>query len=97
MWFAIVIGLWLLILIALAVAKSNQVSHEGAREFSGEVTGREHREVTLTTGMRHDYVLTVRKDDGETLSLYVSSSVFGSFAVGDRIVKQSGVRWPVKE
>jgi hypothetical protein len=92
---------WLLIIGAVlaawagvAIAWSNRVTATTAQQFTGEVVDRAHHNVTLTTGMRHDYLLTVRTDDGEQMTCDVNPAVFGRFVVGDRIVKHAGRRWP---
>jgi hypothetical protein len=90
----LIIGVGVAVWVGLAVAWSNGVTAATARQFSGEVVDRAHREVTLTTGMRHDYLLTVRTDDGEQITCDVDAAIFARFAVGDRIVKHAGRRWP---
>ena len=95
MCFTIAIGLWILVMIAVVMTGIRDRDAKVAREFTGVVTDRRH-EHTLTTGMRHDYILTIRADDGEVFKFSVNSSVFGSLAVGDRIVKCAGARWPEK-
>ena len=93
--------MWLLIIGAVVVAWGslaviwfNGVAATTARQFTGEVVDRAHRHVTLTTGMRHDYLLTVRTDDGARITCDVNAAVFEHFVVGDRIVKHAGRRWP---
>ncbi|MFF3401477.1 hypothetical protein ACFYW6_23570 [Streptomyces sp. NPDC002659] len=65
-------------------------------QFAGEVIALSVQPVTLTTGMRTDYLLTIRADDGRQFTLQVKDDVYALFAVGDRIVKQPGTRWPRK-
>lgn len=64
--------------------------------YAGEVIGLSTRDVTLTSGMRHEHLLTIRADHGQEINVEVASWVYSSFAVGDRIVKQAGARWPRK-
>ncbi|MER5461461.1 hypothetical protein ABT010_12410 [Streptomyces sp. NPDC002668] len=73
-----------------------QVSRKAESAYAGEVVGLSTRDVTLTSGMRHEHLLTIRADDGQEITMEVVSWVYSSFAVGDRIVKQAGARWPRK-
>ncbi|MFF3327853.1 hypothetical protein [Streptomyces sp. NPDC002889] len=65
-------------------------------QFAGEVIALSVQRVTLTTGMRTDYLLTIRADEGRQFTLQVKDDVYALFAVGDRIVKQAGTLWPRK-
>ncbi|MEU6895990.1 hypothetical protein ABZ934_30375 [Streptomyces sp. NPDC046557] len=65
-------------------------------QFAGEVIALSVQRVTLTTGMRTDYLMRIRADDGLQFTLQVKDDVYASFAVGDRKVKQAGTRWPTK-
>jgi hypothetical protein len=79
-----------------SITISNRVAAERAQDFVGTVVDRQHNQVTLTTGVRHDFWLMVRKDDDQVIAWPVNGSVYQNFAVGDRVVKRAGDRWPVK-
>lgn len=92
---------WVFILVAgvavfllLTASASGRVSQAMAKAFEGEVIRRRSEQVTLTTGMRTDYWLDVRTDDGEVMSITLPWRIWGRFETGDRIVKRVGERWP---
>jgi hypothetical protein len=87
-------GILNFVLVLIAIAASNRKTYY--QQFAGQVIGKEHREVTLTTGMRHDFVLVVRRDDAAIAEVLAKASVYNAFSIGDRIVKQAGDRWPTK-
>lgn len=70
------------------------VAAEVAAAFAGVVTDRRVEEVALTTGLRQDRWLVIRTEGGDVLRVPVSPEVYDRFAVGDRIVKRTGERWP---
>ncbi|MGW7051149.1 DUF7489 domain-containing protein [Streptomyces sp. NPDC054887] len=94
MWIFFVLAVLPLIMVLWGLA--GQVNREVDRQYAGEVIARFTRDVTLTTGMRHDNLLTVRADSGQEFTVQVSPEVYDVFAVGDRIVKLPGSRWPTK-
>ncbi|MDM4719597.1 hypothetical protein QTQ03_08345 [Micromonospora sp. WMMA1363] len=66
------------------------------QEFTGVVMDYRERHTTLNTGVRHDYVLTVRTVDGELIEFVVDPHADKGFKFGDLVVKRRGERWPVK-
>ncbi|MER8094781.1 DUF7489 domain-containing protein [Streptomyces goshikiensis] len=82
------------VFLLLMASASDQVSQAMAEAFEGEVIRRRSKQVTLTTGMRTDYWLDVRTDDGEVMSITLPWRIWGRFEAGDRIVKRAGERWP---
>ncbi|MGM1060696.1 DUF7489 domain-containing protein [Saccharothrix sp. Mg75] len=48
----------------------------------------------VLTAVRDRVDLVVRTDDDETISRPVSPELLRGFAVGDRVVKHPGQRWP---
>ncbi|MBT2399512.1 hypothetical protein [Streptomyces sp. ISL-100] len=94
MWILIVLALLPLAMVLWGLA--GQVSRQVDSQYAGEVIAQFKREVTLTTGMRHDSVLTIRADGGHEFTVQVSPEVYDLFVVGDRIVKLPGARWPMK-
>lgn len=80
--------------LVLVTLRRRVVEGEMSAEFSGRVVDRRVEEVTLTTGIRQDRWLVVRTDTDELREVLVSPEVYDRFAVGDRIVKHAGVRWP---
>jgi hypothetical protein len=93
-WLFFVLGS--LALVGLLCGLWSQDSGPVDRGFTGTVTGRSVKAHTLTTGMRYDHLLFVRGDDGQEFTVRVDSGVYGSFAVGDGIVKAAGARHPAK-
>ncbi|OEJ41230.1 hypothetical protein AR457_10045 [Streptomyces agglomeratus] len=94
MWIFLVLALLPLVMVLWGLA--GQVNREVDSQYVGEVIARFKRDVTLTTGMRHDSLLTVRADSSQEFTVQVSPEVYDLFAVGDRIVKLPGARWPTK-
>lgn len=93
-WIFFVLGLLPMALLLWIFA--GQVNQQVDSQFTGEVIALSVQPVTLTTGMRTDYLLTIRADDGREFTLQVKDDVYALFAVGDRIVKPAGTRWPRK-
>ncbi|AKL67845.1 hypothetical protein M444_23240 [Streptomyces sp. Mg1] len=93
MWVFILVAGTVIFLLLIASA-SDRGSQAMAEAFEGEVIRRHSKQVTLTTGMRTDYWLDVRTDDGEVRSITLPWRIWGRFEAGDRIVKRVGERWP---
>jgi hypothetical protein len=94
MWIFFVLSLLPMALLLWLFA--GQVNEQVDSQFAGEVIALSVQRVTLTTGMRTDYLLTIRAVDGRQFTLHVKDDVYALFAVGDRIVKSAGARWPRK-
>ncbi|MFF3068147.1 DUF2500 family protein [Kitasatospora sp. NPDC057904] len=92
--FMLLVGCVILLMLVAGVSTSGSVSRATVRAFRGEVIRRRSDRHTLTTGMRTDYWLDVRTDEGEEISVAVSGRIYGRFKAGDRIVKRAGERWP---
>ncbi|RKE17304.1 hypothetical protein [Streptomyces sp. TLI_171] len=90
----LVVGVVLLLAVIAIATTSESAATAIGQTFEGEVVRRYSEQVTLTTGMRTDHRLDVRTDDGEVISLTLPGRVCSRFAVGDRIVKRAGERWP---
>ncbi|WP_345695327.1 DUF7489 domain-containing protein [Kitasatospora terrestris] len=67
---------------------------ESKDTYTGEVTGRVVRSSAGTYGPMSHHVIDIRTDDGRELSIEVSDRTYRSLAVGDRVVKEWGKRWP---
>ncbi|MFI2348675.1 hypothetical protein ACH492_16820 [Streptomyces sp. NPDC019443] len=94
MWIFFVLSLLPMALLLWIFA--GQANEQVESQFAGEVIALSVQRVTLTTGMRTDYLLTIRADDGRQFTLQVKDDVYALFTVGDRIVKPAGTRWPRK-
>ncbi|MFB7946253.1 hypothetical protein ACFC6L_15185 [Kitasatospora phosalacinea] len=92
--FVLVAGFVVLVVLAAVASTSGAASRAMTETFEGEVVRRYSKQHTLTTGMRTDYWLDVRTDDGEVLSVTLPGQVCARYEVGDRIVKRAGERWP---
>ncbi|MFE2928760.1 DUF7489 domain-containing protein [Streptomyces goshikiensis] len=83
------------VFLLLLASTSGRASPQAMAEaFEGEVIRRHSKQVTLTTGMRTDYWLDIRTDDGELRSITLPWRIWGRFEAGERIVKRAGERWP---
>ncbi|WP_447002049.1 DUF7489 domain-containing protein [Saccharothrix isguenensis] len=79
---------------ALLAFPGNRVAATAAQMFRGHVVERRHEKVVTGRSVGYDFWLVVRTDDDETISVGVTPEVFRGFAVGDRVVKEPGQRWP---
>ncbi|KDN88074.1 DUF7489 domain-containing protein [Kitasatospora cheerisanensis] len=74
------------------------IAAHGLREskdaYTGVVTGRGVRSSTGTYGPTGRYMVHIRTDEGRELSIEVNARTYRSLAVGDRVVKEWGRRWP---
>ncbi|MCF4136465.1 hypothetical protein L1856_05585 [Streptomyces sp. Tue 6430] len=71
-------------------------SGESKDAYTGEVTGRGVSSSTGTYGPTGHYMMHIRTDEGRELSIEVNGRTYRSLAVGDRVVKVPGARWPVR-
>ena len=78
-WIFFVLGLLPMALLLWLFA--GQVNEQVDSQFAGEVIALSVQRVTLTTGMRTDYLLTIRADDGRQFTLHVKDDVYALFAV----------------
>lgn len=69
---------------------------ESKDAYTGEVTGRGVSSSTGTYGPTGHYMMHIRTDEGRELSIEVNGRTYRSLAVGDRVVKVAGARWPVR-
>ncbi|MEU4729000.1 hypothetical protein [Streptomyces sp. NPDC023588] len=74
------------------------IAGRGLREskdaYTGEVTGRGVSTSTGTYGPTGHCMMYIRTDEGRELSIEVNDRTYRSLAVGDRVVKEWGRRWP---
>lgn len=79
--------------MVLAMIASQRVG-EVNDAYTGEVTGRGVSSSTGTYGPTGHYMMHIRTDEGRELSIEVNGRTYRSLAVGDRVVKEWGRRWP---
>ncbi|MFH8805564.1 hypothetical protein ACH4F6_39535 [Streptomyces sp. NPDC017936] len=79
--------------MVLAMIAAQRVS-EVNDAYTGEVTGRWVSSSTGTYGPTGHCTMRIRTDEGRELTIEVNSRTYQSLAVGDRVVKEWGRRWP---
>ncbi|MFI0961677.1 hypothetical protein ACH4S8_09775 [Streptomyces sp. NPDC021080] len=67
---------------------------ESKDAYIGEVTGRGVSSSTGTYGPTGYYMMHIRTDEGRELSIEVNGRTYRSLAVGNRVGKEWGRRWP---
>ena len=91
-----VVGIAVSVVLGLVLlsVRRRVVAGEVATAFTGEVVDRRVVHASSTTGLHEQHWLVVRTDTGDVVDVPVRARVFDRFAVGDRITKRSGERWP---
>ncbi|MES4892818.1 hypothetical protein [Streptomyces sp. NPDC096012] len=79
--------------LVLAMIAANGLK-ESKDAYTGEVTGLGVSSSTGTYGPTGHYMMHISTDEGRELSIEVNGRTYRSLAVGDRVVKEWGRRWP---
>jgi hypothetical protein len=90
-WFSVV-----LTACCAAVLLLQQNRAKGDDAYEGVVVGHEERDIPQQRGIRHAYLLRIRRADGSETKVDVGRRLWEQFADGDRIVKRAGSPWPEK-